>query len=177
MISTSLPSASRQWVKSDCHSSLGAAASNRIHELRGRLRGSGHDQTGRVEDAPDGRGRRGRASLALQVPGDRDRPRVKPVGGELPAEGDDPVAGRVGRVARVGQGSAGTWLEGLEPTVAVAADQARELLSADPVHGCRGSDGQLLGDDLEDGHPMFRHAPDCHACRDSSDSYHLTPMS
>jgi len=109
--------------------------------------------------------------------GDRDRPRVKPVGDQLPAEGDDPVAGRVGRVARVGQGSAGTWLEGLEPTVAVAADQARELLSADPVRGCRGSDGQLLGDDLEDGHPMFRHATDCHACRDSSDSHHLTRMS
>ena len=41
MISTSLPSTRRQWVKSDCHTSLGAAASNRIQELRGRLRGSG----------------------------------------------------------------------------------------------------------------------------------------
>ena len=40
-ISTSVPSARRQWVKSDCHSSFGAEASKRIHELRGRLRGSG----------------------------------------------------------------------------------------------------------------------------------------
>ena len=177
MISTSLPSARRQWVKSDCQHSLGAAASNRIHELRGRLRGSGTTRPRRVEDASDGRARRGRQPLALQVPGDRDRSRVKPVGDQLPTEGDDPVADRVRRVARVGQGSAGTWLEGVEPTVAVAADQARELLSADPVRGRRGSDGQLLGDDLEDGHPMLRHASDCHACRDSSDSHHLTHMS
>jgi hypothetical protein len=40
-ISTSLPSARRQWVKSACQTSLGAAASKRIHELRGRLCGSG----------------------------------------------------------------------------------------------------------------------------------------
>ena len=41
MISTSVPSARCQWVMSDCQVSLGRAASNRIQDERGRLRGSG----------------------------------------------------------------------------------------------------------------------------------------
>lgn len=41
MISTSVPSATRQWVKSDCHVSLGwSAAKRRIDDL-GRFFGSG----------------------------------------------------------------------------------------------------------------------------------------
>ena len=37
----SVPSARRQWVKSDCQVSFGCAASNRTYEDFGRLRGSG----------------------------------------------------------------------------------------------------------------------------------------
>ena len=40
-ISASCPPASGQWVKSDCHSSLGCSAAKRIHDERGRLRGCG----------------------------------------------------------------------------------------------------------------------------------------
>lgn len=40
-ISTSVPSARRQWVKSDCQVSFGWAASKRTKEDLGRLRGSG----------------------------------------------------------------------------------------------------------------------------------------
>jgi hypothetical protein len=40
-ISTSVPSASHQCVTSDCQHSFGSWASNRIHELRGRLCGCG----------------------------------------------------------------------------------------------------------------------------------------
>ena len=40
-ISTSVPSARRQWVKSDCQSSFGWCASKRIIADRGRLLGSG----------------------------------------------------------------------------------------------------------------------------------------
>ena len=40
-ISTPLPSASCQWVLSDCQSSLGSAASKRMNEDRGRLCGCG----------------------------------------------------------------------------------------------------------------------------------------
>ena len=75
------------------------------------------------------------------MPGDGQWPRIEAQGGELGAQGDDPLAHGVGRVARVGQGSAGTWLEGLEPTVAVAADQAGELLPTDPVLDGGGGDG------------------------------------
>ena len=123
-ISTSLPSASRQWVKSACQTSLGAAASNRIQELRGRLCGSGTTRPAAWSDPADRRDRRHRQAFAPEVPGDRHRSRVKATGGQLPTEGDDPVADRVRRVARVGKGSAGTWLESVQPAVAVAAEQA-----------------------------------------------------
>ncbi len=41
MISTSVSSASCQWVTSDCQSSLGSCASKRIQELFGRFCGWG----------------------------------------------------------------------------------------------------------------------------------------
>jgi hypothetical protein len=34
-----------------------------------------------------------------------------------------------------------------------------------------------LCDDLDDGHPMLRHAPDCHACPDSPVACQVSPMS
>ena len=80
MISTSLPSARRQWVKSDCQTSLGAAASNRIHELRGRLRGSGTTspaawRTRRMVEV-DGTGRPSRSRCQAIVTGPASRPRA-----------------------------------------------------------------------------------------------------
>jgi hypothetical protein len=49
--------------------------------------------------------------------------------------------------------------------------------TTEPVLGCGSGHGQLVCDDLEDGHPMLRHAPDCRLCPDSPDPYHLSPMS
>ena len=69
----------------------------------------GHDEAHGVERPADGRDRRHRQAFPPEVPGDRHRSRVKATGGQLPTEGDDPVADRVRRVARVGKGSAGTW--------------------------------------------------------------------
>jgi hypothetical protein len=40
-ISTSRPPASCQWMKSDCHRSLGSSAANRIYDDLGRFFGSG----------------------------------------------------------------------------------------------------------------------------------------
>jgi hypothetical protein len=42
-ISTSVPSARCQWVKSDCQHWLGWAAAKRRYDERGLLRGLGHD--------------------------------------------------------------------------------------------------------------------------------------
>ena len=47
-ISVSVPPASCQWVKSDCHSWLGSSAANRIHDDFGRFFGSGTTSPRRV---------------------------------------------------------------------------------------------------------------------------------
>jgi hypothetical protein len=47
-ISVSVPPASCQWVKSDCHSWLGSSATNRIHDDFGRFFGSGTTNPRRV---------------------------------------------------------------------------------------------------------------------------------
>ena len=115
--------------------------------------------------------------LAPEVPGDRHRAGIEAAGGELGAQRDDPLAHLVRRPAGAGERPARARLEGVEPALTVAAEQALEMLTAEPVRGRGGGDGQLPGDDLEDGDPMLRHAPDCHACPDSPVAYHLSPMS
>ena len=76
----------------------------------------------------DGTGRPSRSRCQAIVTGPASSPRAV----SSRPEGDDPVADRVGVWPRAGQGSAGTWLEGLEPAVAVAAEQAREVLRLIP---------------------------------------------
>ena len=115
------------------------------------------DEAGRVEDAPDGRGRRDRAPLTAEVPGDRDRTAIEPVGGELRPQLDDPGAHGIGRPARVGARSARARLEGIEPALPVPAQKPVQVPAAHPALGRGGGDGQLLCDDLKDGHPMLRH--------------------
>jgi len=137
----------------------------------------GHDEAGRVQDPPDGRGRRGRHALAPQVPGDRDGTGVETAPGELGAQRDDPRAHDVGHPPRAGVRPARSRLDGVKATISVPAEQALEVLPADPVLGRGGGDGQLFGDDLEDGHPMLRHARDCRRCPDSPVTYHVSPMS
>jgi hypothetical protein len=137
----------------------------------------GRHEPRRVEDAPDGRGRRDPETLALEVPGDRDRARIEAAAGELRAQLDDPRTHGLGRPAGVAAWPARARLQGLEAAVPVPAEQAVQVLPAHPVRGRGGGDGQLLRDDLEDGHTVLRHAPDCRACPDSSDAYQLSPMS
>ena len=130
-----------------------------------------------MQDPPDGRGRRGRHALAPEVPGDRDGTGVETAPGELRAQRDDPRAHDVGHPPRAGVRPARSRLEGVNAAIPVPAEQALEVLPADPVLGRRGGDGQLLGDDLEDGHPMLRHGRDCRACPDSPVTDHVSPMS
>ena len=80
MISTSAPSARRQWVKSDCQTSFGAEASNRIQELRGRLCGSGVTSPApwrmRLTVEVDGTGKPSRSRCQAIVAGPASRPRA-----------------------------------------------------------------------------------------------------
>ena len=70
-ISTSLPSARRQWVVSDCHSSLGRAASKRMNDERGRLWGWGVIRSCRRRTRHAVATEGGRAEAAAEVVGDR----------------------------------------------------------------------------------------------------------
>ncbi len=101
----------------------------------------GDDEPCRVEDAPDGRGRRDGETLAPQVPADRDRTGVVTTGGELGAEREDPHAHGVRRPARVGLRPSGAWLERIQAAVAIASEQALQMLPAHPVLGRGGGDG------------------------------------
>ena len=147
-------------MTSDCQTSLGAAASKRIHELRGRLRGSGVTSPPRGGCAgwsrSTGLARPSRPRCQAIVTGPASSPRAVSSVRSV----DDPGADLVRRPAGAGERTAGTRLEGLEPAVTVAAEQALEMLTTDPVLGRGGGDGQLRGDDLQDGHPMLRHAPE-----------------
>jgi hypothetical protein len=95
----------------------------------------------RVEDAPDGRGRRDGETLPPQVPGDRDRSGIETAAHELRAQRDDPLADLVRRPAGVVAWPARARLEGLEAAVPVSAEQAVQVLSAHPVLGRGGGDG------------------------------------
>jgi hypothetical protein len=137
----------------------------------------GRDEAGAHEDASDGRGRGGVEPFPFEVPGDRHRPGIEALRAELGAQVEDPVTHGRGRPTRVGLRSTGARLDRFEAALTVAAEQALEMLSTEPVLGCGGGDGQLLRDDLEDGHPVLRHATDCRLCPDSPVAYHLSPMS
>jgi hypothetical protein len=103
----------------------------------------GHDESGRVEDAPDGRGRRSGLAVPLQVPGDGDWTRVKPAAGQLGAQRDDAFADMVRCPAGAGPRPAGARIDGLDAAVPVPAQEPAQVPAADPVLGCRRGDGQL----------------------------------
>ena len=164
-------------MTSDCHSSLGAAASKRCHELRGRLRGSGTTRPAawrmrRIVEV-EGARRPSRSRCQAIVTGPASRPCAR----ELGAQGDDALAHRLRCPAGVAAWSAGARLDRLEAALAVAAQEAVQMLAAEAVLGRGGGDGQLVRDDLEDGDPVLRHATDCRPCPDSPVAYHLSPMS
>ena len=67
-ISTSVPSARRQWVVSACHRSLGCSASNSAPRRAGSLLGPGCHEPASDQDPPDRRDR-GHRELVLPGPG------------------------------------------------------------------------------------------------------------
>ena len=118
----------------------------------------------------------GRA-LTSEVPGDRDRPGVETAPGQLGPQGDDPCAHDIRQTARTRVRPTGSRFEGLEAAFPISAEQALQVLSADPALGRGGRDGPLLGDDVQDGDSVLRHAPDCRRCPDSPVTYQVSPMS
>ena len=115
----------------------------------------GHDEAGGVEDAPDGRGGRNGQAVALQVPRDGRRARVKTTCGELDPETDDPATHLVGCPVRARAWPPGPRLEVVETTIAVPPQEAVKMPAADPLFSRRGGDGQMRCNDLKDGHPML----------------------
>ena len=92
----------------------------------------GHDQPGGVEDPPDRRARGRPSALPPEVPGDRHGAGIEPAGGELRAQGDDPLAERLRRPARTGERPAGPWLHAVQAALAVAAQEPLQVLATDP---------------------------------------------
>jgi hypothetical protein len=143
MISTSLPSARCQWVKSDCQTSLGAAASNRISGAARALARLGHDEAGCVEDAPDRRGRRDGHTLALKVPGDGGRARVQASGDKVRSEFDDPVSHGARGPVRAYMRPPGPGLDGFEAAIPVSLQEPVQMPATDAALGRSGRDGEL----------------------------------
>ena len=80
----------------------------------------GHDEARGVEDPPDGRGRRGRPALALEVPGDLTGPRPGPVGRSSSVRSAMIRARTSSGAARARPRPAGPRLEGVDAALAVA---------------------------------------------------------
>ena len=118
-----------------------------------------------------------RKTAALEVPGDRQRTAVEALGGELGAQRHDALTDRLGRALRATTRAAGARLDGLEAAFAIPTQEPVQVPAADAGLGCGSGDGRLVRDDLQDGDPMLRHAPDCHRCPDSAVTYHVSPMS
>ena len=142
-ISTSLPSARRQWVKSDCQTSLGAAASNRIQELRGRLRGSGTTRPAawrmRRMVEVDGTGRPSRPRCQAIVAGPASRPPAVSSVRRATIRSRTASAVPCGLVCgRRDRGSRSS-----RPPSRYRREEAVQVLAADAVLRRRGGDGQL----------------------------------
>ena len=119
-----------------------------------RLRG---DQPSVVQDPADRR-RRGRLeTLPLQMPGDRHRPRVEPVGGQLRAQRDHPL-----RDQHRGRGSVRfraprAGLERVQASFSIGDQKTMEMPAGEPVLGSSSGHGPLPGDDLENSNASTRH--------------------
>lgn len=74
------------------------------------LRGRGHP-TGPAQGPVDRRGRHRQAVVVLEVPGDRGRPRVQALAGQLITQGDDRLDRGRRHGPRRGAGAAGAGLE------------------------------------------------------------------
>jgi hypothetical protein len=80
-ISTWVPLASRQWVKSACQRSFGCWAANRMYEDLGRFAGVGSTRPA-VEEAAYRGGRDVQLVVVLEVPGDGVWPGVESFAGQ-----------------------------------------------------------------------------------------------
>ena len=150
-ISTSVPSARRQWVKSDCQVSFGCAASNRTYEDRGRFRGSGV-----TSPAASGSGGSWRSTGAgkpsrCRCQRDGHRAGIQTVGDQLTRSSHDPCRRTSGGVdSRVALRSTRSRIDRVQPAIPVASEQPVQMPTREPVLGSAASvDGELLGDDLQ----------------------------
>jgi hypothetical protein len=90
----------------------------------------GYDEAGGMQDAPDGGRRGGGQALTLEVPGDGGGTRVEAAGGELAAQGGDPVTDDAGRPLRASVRPPGPRLEVVETALPVPREETMQVLAA-----------------------------------------------
>jgi hypothetical protein len=76
---------------------------------------------------------RGWQPCSLEVPGDRERPGVQTISGQLAAQLDHPLAYLVGGRKWIGSWTARAWLERVEAALAVAGQQTPEIPTGEPI--------------------------------------------
>jgi hypothetical protein len=115
------------------------------------------DQPGLVQDSPDRGGRRSPQPFPFQMPRDRHRPRVEPVGGQPRAQRDHPLADQHRGRRSVRSRAARAGLERVQASFPIGDQKTMEMPAGEPVIGSGSGHGQLLGDDLENSNVSTRH--------------------
>ena len=157
--SVSVPSASGQWVKSDCQHSLGWAASNRRQDDLGRLARVGGDQPGPGQVAADGGGRDLDLVVVGQVPADGVRPGVQALPGQFLAQPHDQVRSLRADCRRRGLRPPGPRLERGLAFSPVPGHQPGHPALRHPVGPGYLALAPALGDDSGDDKTRLRHPP------------------
>ena len=134
------------------------------------LLGLGSDKAPAHEDPPDGRGRRRRMTVALEVPGDGLRPGVEPTLAQPFPQTDDLVFDLVGRTRRAVMRTPRSGFEGGVAVSPVAPDQGCDPGLGHPVGPGHLSHRATLDHDgighvagLLHGHPLLARCPRCPA--------------
>ena len=157
MISTPVPSASCQWVKSDCQHSLGLVGLESPIGAFGPLLRFRGDQPGGDENTADGGESRWPESFLLQPGRNRDRAVVQSGGLQLTTQRADPLPQRSGNGPGVAVWATGPGLDRLPAAGLVASHQSVDPTPRHLVSACGFGLAQVLLYDRQDDDPFLRH--------------------
>src|SRR5271155_3032069 len=111
----------------------------------GALARLGDDQPSLVQDPPDRGRRRCAEPLLLEMPGDRDWPRVQPVRGQPSTQLDHPPADVLGRPDRRRLRAPGPRLKRLQASFPITGQKAMKKPAGKPVLASGSRDGKQAG--------------------------------
>ena len=117
----------------------------------------GNDQPGLVQDPADRGGRRDSQAFALQMPGDRDRPGVQPLGAQRLAQLDHPLADQHRCRRSIRFRAARARLERVQTSFPIGDQKTMEMPAGEPVLGSSSGNRQLAGKGLENSNASTRH--------------------